>query len=117
MNLGVAFTGLVQEAGATDHVDIYPCACSTAAKTEMILGLTLRSFDSLQDRCRAVVARCLNVTDDVNALPLPTELKKYIRQALHFRKGNSVVQKCPLIRSQSMSGNLFRRRVKQQLNF
>ena len=52
VSLGVAFTGLdrVQE-------PLYPMVCSTAAKTEMALGVMKREFTGLQDRCRAVIVR------------------------------------------------------------
>ena len=45
VNLGVAFTGLneVKE-------PVYPIICSTAAKTEMSLGVLKRDFLNLQDR-------------------------------------------------------------------
>lgn len=74
--LGVAFSGLnsVKE-------ELYPIVCSTAAKTEMSLGLTLRGFDSLQDRCRAIVAQhCQN--NELEMLPLPQRIKGYIQELM-----------------------------------
>lgn len=75
--LGVAFTGInrVQE-------DLYPIVCSTAAKTEMMLGVTLRGFTSLQDRCRATITRYVTEEEDLNKLPLPNSMKAYIAEAI-----------------------------------
>lgn len=75
LNLGVAFSGLndVSE-------PLYPMVCSTAAKTEMALGVTKREFHSLQDRCRSVVVRHLTREEDIEALELPRSLKKFISE-------------------------------------
>ena len=75
-NLGIAFTGLrkVKE-------DLYPFITSTAAKTEMSTECSLRSFDNLQDRCRAVIALyCTN--NDIDMLPIPKSMKEYIDEIL-----------------------------------
>ena len=71
--LGVAFRGLNK---VTE--DLYPMVSSTAAKTEMTLGLCLRGFDNLQDRCRVVIAQyCEN--NCIDDLPLPVKIKEYIK--------------------------------------
>lgn len=46
--LGVAFRGLNKVVSSGE--DLYPIVTSTAAKTEMTLGMTLRGFDNLQVR-------------------------------------------------------------------
>lgn len=80
-SLGVAFTDLhlVKE-------ELYPVVCSTAAKTEMSLGITKREFSSLQDRCRTVILRVLNQESDIQNLNLPNPLKIYLSEAIsHFK--------------------------------
>jgi len=77
VNLGVAFTGL---SSITDP--LYPIICSTAAKTEMALGVTKREFISIQDRCRAVILRHLNHEDQIEHLELPRTLKRFISEGL-----------------------------------
>ena len=76
-DLGVAFTGI-------NHVDqlLYPAISSTAAKTDMMLGIRVRSFDNLQDRCRLVIARCLDrgKQGDAGQLPVPNIIKRFINQ-------------------------------------
>ena len=73
-SLGVAFSGLHHV-----HDDLFPIICSTAAKTQMSLSLSLRSFDSLQDRCRAVIAERVR-REAVHSLPIPTRIQHYIKQ-------------------------------------
>ncbi|XP_014675400.1 PREDICTED: SPRY domain-containing SOCS box protein 3-like [Priapulus caudatus] len=75
--LGVAFTGLNKL-----EEEIFPTICSTAAKTEMTLGLTMRGFYDLQDRCRAAILNNVANDNDVDALNLPNKLKEYIRQGM-----------------------------------
>ena len=77
VSLGVAFTGLekVQE-------PLYPIICSTAAKTEMALGVTKREFVSIQDRCRSVILKHLNHEDQIDQLELPKTLKHFISEGL-----------------------------------
>ena len=77
VNLGEAFTGLekVQE-------PLYPIICSTAAKTEMALGVTKREFVSIQDRCRSVILKHLNHEDQIEQLELPKTLKLFISEGL-----------------------------------
>lgn len=76
--LGVAFTGL-----NTVPDDLFPAVCSTAAKTEMTLGVTRRAFLSLQDRCRASIVRRLvavRSVPGVGRLPLPRVLCHYVEE-------------------------------------
>ncbi|ELU18874.1 hypothetical protein CAPTEDRAFT_133111 [Capitella teleta] len=72
--LGIAFSGLHRVLGG-----LYPAVCSTAAKTEMTLGVTIRAFDSLEDRCRSAIARLLQQNDAIEKLPLPNRVKTDLR--------------------------------------
>ena len=49
--------------------------CSTAAKTEMSLGVMKREFLSMQDRCRATIIRSLTNEEQIEQLLLPRSLK------------------------------------------
>ena len=49
--------------------------CSTAAKTEMSLGVMKREFMSMQDRCRATIIRSLTNERQIEQLQLPKSLK------------------------------------------
>lgn len=75
--LGIAFTGLqdIQE-------PLYPIVCSTAAKTEMALGVLKRDFQSLQDRCRAVILSHLTEEEQIDTLKLPLRIKHFISEGL-----------------------------------
>ena len=73
--LGEAFSGL-QEVSEP----LYPIVCSTAAKTEMTLGVLKRDFISLQDRCRASILACLTQEQQIDSLQLPVRIKKYITE-------------------------------------
>lgn len=75
--LGVAFSGLNRV-----EQELYPIVCSTAANTEMSLGVTLRTFDSLQDRCRAIIAQSMHVGNETDQLPLPKRIKAYVKELL-----------------------------------
>jgi SPRY domain-containing SOCS box protein 3 len=77
VNLGVAFTGLneVKE-------PVYPIICSTAAKTEMSLGVLKRDFLNLQDRCRATILKQLTAEEQIDQLCLPLRIKQYISEGL-----------------------------------
>eukprot|EP00095_Tigriopus_kingsejongensis_P012029 maker-scaffold593_size129216-snap-gene-0.27 protein:Tk12029 transcript:maker-scaffold593_size129216-snap-gene-0.27-mRNA-1 annotation:"spry domain-containing socs box protein 3" len=77
VNLGVAFSGL-------DEVKepLYPIVCSTAAKTEMGLGVMKRDFISLLDRCRSVILHHLTKEEQLDDLCLPKSLKNYISEGL-----------------------------------
>lgn len=81
INLGVAFTDL--------HLvkdELYPIICSTAAKTEMSLGIARREFISLQDRCRTVILNHTRKEGDIRKLNLPNPIKMYlIEEADHIR--------------------------------
>ena len=69
-SLGVAFTGLNEISEP-----LYPMICSTAAKTEMSLGVMKREFLSMQDRCRATIIRSLTNEGQIEQLLLPRTLK------------------------------------------
>ncbi|PRD32268.1 UNVERIFIED_CONTAM: spsb3 [Trichonephila clavipes] len=74
-NLGVAFTDLhlVQD-------ELYPVVCSSAAKTEMCLGIRKREYFDLQDRCRGVILASLRQIIDIDELPLPQIIKEYLAE-------------------------------------
>lgn len=76
--LGIAFSGLDQV-----NDNLYPIICSTAAKTEMTLGVTLRGFFDLQDRCRAIIAKQIEACNEVDDLPLPSRIRTFIKDAMH----------------------------------
>ena len=75
--LGVAFTGLHD---ITEP--LYPIVCSTAAKTEMALGVLKRDFQSLQDRCRATILSHLTHEEQIDHLKLPLRIKHFISEGL-----------------------------------
>ena len=77
-SLGIAFSGLnkLQE-------EIFPTVCSTAAKTEMSLGVTMRGFTDLQDRCRAAVVARLKEENSIDSLPLPNRIKEFVKEGYH----------------------------------
>lgn len=77
VSLGVAFTGLNEISEP-----LYPMICSTAAKTEMSLGVMKREFLSMQDRCRATIIRSLTNEDQIEQLLLPRTLKRFIAEGL-----------------------------------
>lgn len=77
INLGIAFHGL-----ADIEEPLYPIICSTAAKTEMALGVTKREFYSIQDRCRSVIIKHLSREDQIDQLELPRTLKRFISEGL-----------------------------------
>ncbi|XP_033737345.1 SPRY domain-containing SOCS box protein 3-like [Pecten maximus] len=72
--LGVAFSGLneIEE-------DLFPIVCSTAAKTEMTLGVRRRGYVSLQDRCRATILSKVKQNNDIDNLPLPSRIKSFLK--------------------------------------
>ena len=78
MCLGVAFSGMNKVEG-----DLYPIICSTAAKTEMGLGVTMRGFTDLQDRCRAVIVSYSQEENEIDDLPLPNRIKSFIKEGMH----------------------------------
>jgi len=77
VGLGVAFTNLneVKE-------PLYPIICSTAAKTEMSLGVLKRDYINLQDRCRAAILKQLTAEEQIDQLCLPLRIKQYISEGL-----------------------------------
>ena len=64
--------------------------CSTAAKTEMSLGVMKREFMSMQDRCRATIIRSLTNERQIEELQLPKSLKvktlnhKFVRGIISY---------------------------------
>lgn len=81
--LGVAFQNLhkVKE-------PLYPMVCSTAAKTEMHLGVTKRDFVSLQDVCRGVILKNLTNAVDIEQLELPRTVRSFIYDGLEDYQNN-----------------------------
>ena len=77
-SLGVAFSNLNSLSGD----GLFPAVASTAAKTEMTLGETVRSFQGLQDRCRASIVGCISEPDMLQGLPLPPSVKLYLRDGM-----------------------------------
>ena len=75
--LGIAFNNLQKI-----NESLYPIVCSTAAKTEMMLGVLKRDFISLQDRCRASILTCISQEQQIDNLELPVSLKKYILEGM-----------------------------------
>ena len=82
-SLGVAFTGLNEVSEP-----LYPMICSTAAKTEMSLGVMKREFLSMQDRCRATIIRSLTNERQIEQLLLPRSLKVCYVLGSYFRTNN-----------------------------
>jgi len=60
VSLGIAFIDLQN---VTEQ--LYPIVCSTAAKTEMSLGLLKQDFQNLQDRCRASILSQLTCEEEI----------------------------------------------------
>lgn len=75
--LGVAFRGLheIKE-------PLYPMICSTAAKTEMTLGVMKRDFVNLQDRCRTVIIKRIRGKSDLDELMVPPRIKSYLSEVM-----------------------------------
>lgn len=73
--LGVAFKNLekIEEA-------LFPMVSSSAAKTEMALGVQRREFQSLQDRCRDAILARLTHKKQIDELTLPHTLKRYLQE-------------------------------------
>ncbi|MBN3303736.1 SPSB3 protein, partial [Amia calva] len=83
LGLGVAFQGL-HEAG----VPLYPLASSTAAETELLLGLRTFRFTSLQERCLRTLALSLGQREPPDSLPpsLREQLRSYAAETGHVAK-------------------------------
>lgn len=73
---GVAFTGIPV------LIDIYPMACSTAGNSCITLLRSWSEVASLRCLCRAVIRQQLKNMSQVNALPLPNDLKAYLNYKL-----------------------------------
>ncbi|XP_005986996.1 SPRY domain-containing SOCS box protein 3 isoform X2 [Latimeria chalumnae] len=65
-SLGVAFTGL-KKAGTP----LYPIVCSTAAETELQLGMRGCRFPSLEERCCSAILQTMEDKQHIDTLPLP----------------------------------------------
>ena len=72
MSLGVAFREINHE-----HYDLFPCVLGRYG-TSMTLGRRFRSFNDLQDRCRATIMREIYNESDTDLLPIPTNTKRYL---------------------------------------
>ena len=70
--LGVAFREINHE-----HYDLFPCVLGIHG-TRMTLGRRFRSFNNLQDRCRATIMREIYNESDTDLLPIPTCTKRYL---------------------------------------
>ena len=92
VSLGIAFIDLQN---VTEQ--LYPIVCSTAAKTEMSLGLLKQDFQNLQDRCRASILSQFTWTfkcelfqpvfeKKIEQLELPTTVKHFILKDLDYSK-------------------------------
>ena len=75
--LGTAFTDLHE---VTE--DIFPVISSTAAKTEMVVGLRMRGYQDLQDRCRAAIVASMRHPSLIEYLPLPNRMIDYVREGV-----------------------------------
>ena len=64
------------------HGPLYPIVCSTAAKTEMALGVLERDFQLLQDRCIEVILSQLTQEEQIYSLKLPVRKKHFISEGL-----------------------------------
>ncbi|CAG2218534.1 SPSB3 [Mytilus edulis] len=74
VSLGVGFSGL----NNIDE-DLFPLVSSTAAKTEMTLGIRRRAYLSLQDRCRATILSSVKRQNEIDILPLPKTIKRFLK--------------------------------------
>jgi len=89
VSLGVAFRDL--------HLvkdELHPIVCSTAAKTEMSLGIARREFISLQDRCRTVILNYIKEEGDIKKLNLPNPIKMYLTEEADHILVTKNVGKC-----------------------
>ncbi|XP_031342774.1 SPRY domain-containing SOCS box protein 3 isoform X2 [Photinus pyralis] len=76
--LGIAFRGLHEV-----KQSLYPMVCSTAAKTEMKLTGMKRDFVNLQDRCRAVILKCVVDKTSIDELMIPPRIKGYLKEGIN----------------------------------
>ena len=71
--LGVAYSGL-----ELVNDELFP-VMSASNGVEMTLGRRLiRSYHSLQDRCRGAILRELLCKSDIDLLPLPSTVKQFL---------------------------------------
>ena len=84
--LGIAFEGLD---GVKD--DLFPYATCMTGRIEMTLGKRTRIFHSLQERCRATIAKEISGSSATLRLPLPPKIKQDINDGC-FAKCNKEEQ-------------------------
>ncbi len=110
-NLGVAFSGLneVEE-------DLYPVVCSTAAKTEMALGVMKRDYLSLQDRCRSVILAQLSREEHIDRLPLPRSVKAFLTEQTEDFQAEAALSKNNSNHDKGPNASLLRGLVQQRFS-
>ena len=79
--LGVAVRGINYE-----HYDLFPCVMGING-TRMTLGRRFRSFNNLQDRCRATIMREIYNEADTDLLPIPKSTKRYLNDDYNLHRG------------------------------
>ena len=79
--LGVAVRGINHE-----HYDLFPCVMGWHG-TRMTLGRRFRSFNDLQDRCRATIMREIYNESDTDLLPIPKSTKRYLNDDYNRHRG------------------------------
>ena len=72
VSLGVAFREINDK-----QYDLFPCVKGSHG-TRMTLGRRFRSFNNLQDRCRATIMREIYNKSDTDLLPIPKSIKRYL---------------------------------------
>jgi len=72
-SLGIAFKNIL-----TCDREFYPMICSTAANTELEVGVQTCCYTKLQEKCCHLLAQSVYKTDDIELLPLPNLFKQYI---------------------------------------
>ncbi|XP_035694993.1 SPRY domain-containing SOCS box protein 3-like [Branchiostoma floridae] len=73
-SLGVAFRSINR------GEELYPIICSTAAETEMELGMRSCRFNSLQEKCCFTIMQAMKGKQAVDKLPLPTVIKSRLKE-------------------------------------
>ena len=81
VSLGVAFREIDHE-----HYDLFPCVLGGDG-TSMTLGRRFRSFNNLQDRCRATIMREIYNESDTDLLPIPMCTKRYLNDDYNLHRG------------------------------
>lgn len=75
--LGVAFRDI-----SRSGEELFPIVCSPARKSEMTLCNTKRYLGSLEERCRSSIMELVTSYENLDTLPLPKNIKKYLAEAL-----------------------------------